>query len=45
MVVALALAFKALHAYGAIVVDNFGLVGALVACAVFYCAGVIIEHR
>lgn len=45
MVVILALAFKALHAYGTVVVDNFGLVGALVACAIFYCAGVIIERR
>lgn len=45
MVIALALAFRALYAGATIVVDNYGIFGALFAIAVIYGASLIIERQ
>jgi hypothetical protein len=44
MIVALALSFKVAHTIATIIVENFGIFGALVALAIIYRVGVIMEH-
>jgi len=44
MIIALVLSFKGLHMLGTAIVDHYGLLGALAACAVFYCASVVIDR-
>ena len=44
MIAMLVIAWKVLHLIGIAIVDHYGLLGALAACAVFYCASVVIDR-
>lgn len=45
MIAVLALTFKGLQSAAAIVYDQYGVLGALAACALFYCASLVMERR
>lgn len=44
MIAALVTAWKALHLIGIAIVDSYGLMGALAACAICYCASMVIDR-
>lgn len=44
MICALALLTKGLHLFAIVVVDSYGLIGCLAACALFYGTSVVIDR-
>lgn len=44
MIAMLVISWKALHLIGIVIVDSYGLMGALAACAICYCASMVIDR-